>query len=358
MYLCRVIYKFTIMKKIAFSILATAFLLSCNSNKVGYETFGISGKIKDLGDESIVLRYRFDGTTYFDTIKANNDVISFKKDIKLPHPLMATLTYIGTNHSPLVPSTEFFIDNGISIVLDGNLDDLFNLKAKNSPFFSDVVRFREENKGNAHSDNVQKFIENNPNSVYAAYLYTITMSRRSAEEVEDFFNRLSLNVQNSAFGKIIHTFMETAKRTAPGQPAPNFTQKDINGNTVTLEQFRDNYVMLVFWGSWCGPCRRSHPHLMEWLNKYKGSPLQVIGFASDKDRDAWKKAIADDQLDFIHCNLFDRPNGENVQTMYNIRNFPTKVFIDPQGRMVGTVVGAGDAEKKIMEDWLTNAFGR
>jgi len=340
------------MKKIAFSILAAAFLLSCNSNKVGYETFEISGKIKGLGDESVVLRYRFEGTTYLDTIIAKNDVISFRKNIKLPHLQFATLTYIGDNQDLPVRSTDFFIDNHINIVLEGDLNDLRNLRAINSPFFSEVVKFREGN------GNVEDFIKNNPNSVYAAYLYTITLSRKSAGEVEEAFNRFSRDVQKSAFGKIIHTFMETARKIAPGQPAPNFTQKDINGNTVTLEQFRDNHVMLVFWGSWCGPCRRSHPHLMEWLNKYKDSPLQVIGFASDKDRDAWEKAIADDQLDFIHCNLFDRPNGENVQTMYNIRNFPTKIFIDPQGNIVGILVGAGDAEKKIMEGWLTNAFGR
>jgi thiol-disulfide isomerase/thioredoxin len=380
------------MKKITLIAFAMTFLLSCNSNKVNQDSFEITGKIKGLGDESMVLSYRFESTTYLDTITATNDMISFKKEIIFPNPVWATLTYIGERELEQ-RSTQFFIDNGVRIVLEGDLENLDALKAKNSPFFSDVMKLREENReltqellalgrqtsrnaaelgeeelrrlnerrrelSEKISENTRMFIENNRHSIYAAYLYSTTLTRKTAEEVEAELNKFTDEVRNSAFGGLIRKYIEGVRRTAPGAQAPNFKQEDINGDIVTLEQFRGQYVMLVFWGSWCGPCRRSHPHLMELLNKYKDSPLQVIGFASDRDKDQWRKAIEADKLDFIHCNLFDRLNGENVQDLYNIRNYPTKVIIDPQGKIVAFIVGAGPDEKKQLEDIFKNAFGK
>ncbi|MCL2683070.1 MAG: AhpC/TSA family protein [Bacteroidales bacterium] len=377
------------MKKTALTTFITMVLLGCGGIAQGQKTIEIFGKIRGLGDESMVLRYRFDGTTYMDTITAKNDIISFKKEIELPRPIMATLTYIGAGQDALlITSTEFFIDNNVNIVLDGEFGDLYNLKATNSPFFDDVVKLREENRedflwstklraevfelvaaGAGDRDEVKQwseiqsrmanrqenFIKNNPNSVYAAYLFSLQLLRKTVDEIEEVFNRFTPEVQRSAFGEQIRTYLETAKKVAPGAVAPNFRQKDIDGNIVTLEQFRGKYVMLMFWGSWCGPCRRSHPHLMELLNAYKDSPLQVIGFASDRDRNAWKKAIEDDKLDFIHCNLFDKLDGEDVAALYNVRAFPTKVFIDPQGKIVKTSIGANEKE---LEELFETTFGQ
>jgi peroxiredoxin len=380
------------MKKIAFIIFSTALLLSCDSHKIDQGTFEITGTIKGLGDESVVLRYRFEGTTYLDTLTAQNDVISFRKEIELPHLVWAMLHYIGENQDLLITHTGFFIDNGIRIVLSGDLNDFSTLNAKNSPYFSEVAKLRDiqrelnlelwtsgrytsQNAGtlsetelielrerrNAISqemeENIQNFIKTGKNSVYAAYLFSTQLFGKTADEVEEIFNQFTQSVQKSAFGEQIRTYMETARRLEPGNPAPNFTQKDINGNIVTLEQFRGQHVMLVFWGSWCGPCRRSHPHLVELAKKYQ-KEMQLVGFASDKDKDKWKEAIEKDKLDFIHCNLFDKLNDEDVGALYNLKVFPTKVLIDSEGKIMKTVIGAGDEQKKELEDLLRIATGR
>jgi thiol-disulfide isomerase/thioredoxin len=206
-------------------------------------------------------------------------------------------------------------------------------------------------------ENIKDFIENNKKSVYAAFLYSTDLLGRPVEEIESVYNQFSNDVKASVFGKQIQTYIETAKRLASGEVAPNFTQEDINGNTVTLEQFKGKHVMLVFWGSWCGPCRRSHPHLVELVKKYKND-VQFIGFASDKDKDKWKEAIEKDKLNFIHCNLFDKLNGEDVAALYNIKAFPTKMLIDAQGKIVGTVIGMGEEESKQLDDMLKKSVGK
>ena len=350
------------MKKITFAAVAMMLLTACSSPEQAPATIDISGTITGLGDESIVLRYRFESTTYMDTITATDGAFAFSKEITLPNPVWATLIYIGEQEVEH-RFAEFFIDNGVAIAIEGDLNNLRELNAHNSPLFSDVVKLREQNKRDGFdfakmAENRQNFIDNNKDSEYAAYLYTATLLRKSAEEVEADFLQFTEKVRNSVFGQLILTYIETARNTAPGAPAPNFTQHDIDGNIITLEQFKGKHVMLIFWGSWCGPCRRSHPHLMELVNKYKDDNIVFIGFASDRDKDKWKEAIAADGLDFIHCNLFDRLDGEDVQAMYNVRAFPTKVFIDAEGKIVNTIIGSGDEEKKALEEMLVVALGR
>jgi thiol-disulfide isomerase/thioredoxin len=205
--------------------------------------------------------------------------------------------------------------------------------------------------------NTQKFIETNKNSMYALFLFSADLFGKTIEDIETGYNKFSDKAKKSFFGEQIRTYLETEKNLVPGAVAPNFTQEDINGNIVTLEQFGGQPVVLVFWGSWCGPCRRSHPHLMELVNKYRGN-IQFIGFASDRDKDKWVEAIEVDKLNFIHANLFDKYNGEDVQKMYNVRAFPTKVIIDKDGKIVKTIVGASDAQKAELEELLREATGK
>ncbi|MDR2906390.1 MAG: TlpA family protein disulfide reductase [Bacteroidales bacterium] len=377
------------MKKLLFTV-AISFLFG---HLTAQETIEISGTIKGAGNDMFTLHYRSGDDRLVDTIIAKNDVISFKKAYKLPNLVWADLLYKGDKVKGPLANTGFFIQNGTPVVLDGDVMNLYAVKAQGSPLFGDVTKLREANQSNwsnlsklytlmeQHSDllgeeivgllkkkfdsivenynTVEKeFIEGNKNSVFAGYMYSKNLLGKSADEVEAYYTGLSEEVKTSPFGQQILTYLETAKKVAPGAVAPAFTQKDINGKTVTLKQFKGKYVLMCFWGSWCGPCRMSHPHLMELVNTYKDEKFQVIGFASDKNKDKWKEAIEKDKLDFIHCNLFDRYKGEDVGALYNVKAFPTKVLIDPDGKIVGTVIGMGEPESKQLDDMLKTAFGK
>lgn len=375
------------MKKFAFIFAFTVLFGSLFAQ----ETIEISGKIKGFGNGYLLMSYRFDGNRFRDTIVVKNDVVSFKKDIKLPELVWADLLCLSDElEDSDILGTGFFIKNGAPIVLEGDVRNIYFLKAHGSPLFDEVSSLRERTKANigyiialnkvimsehkdlfgediikkleAKRDSIgrsneieENFMNTNKNSVYAAYLYSTNLLGKSAAEVESHYNSLTDEVKNSPFGKQIFAYMETAKKVAPGAVAPAFTQKDINGKTVTLKQFKGKYVLLCFWGSWCGPCRRSHAHLMEMINKYQGKNFQAVGFASDRNKDKWKEAIEVDKLNFIHCNLFDKYKGEDVAKLYNIKAFPTKILIDPQGKIVGTVIGG---DPKELDDLLENALGK
>ena len=141
-------------------------------------------------------------------------------------------------------------------------------------------------------------------------------------------------------------------------PAKNFEKKDMNGKTVSLEKLRGKYVLLDFWGSWCAPCRASHPHLKELYEKYK-KRVVFINVAQENVKDLnearklWKMAVKEDGLTWTQILNNEGREACDMIRLFNIYSFPTKVLIDPNGivvaRMVGGLVDAGDVLEKLVD---------
>lgn len=174
-------------------------------------------------------------------------------------------------------------------------------------------------------------------------------------EAEDIYNHFPENMKASPYGRVIAQRLERGKDFRTGQLANNFEKKDMNGKTVSLEKLRGKYVLLDFWGSWCGPCRESHPHLKELYEKYKKQVVFInVAQENTKDLDEarklWKTAVKEDGMTWTQILNNEGRNECDMVRLFNISAFPTKILIDPNGivvsRMVGGMVNAG----KILEE--------
>lgn len=126
-----------------------------------------------------------------------------------------------------------------------------------------------------------------------------------------------------------------AKEASGTVPAPDFTLPDPDGRKVSLSDFRGKWVVIDFWGSWCGWCIKGFPALKDAYAKY-GDRIVIIGVDCNDTKDKWRAAVKKYELPWL--NLYNG-NDRSLYKAYNIQGFPTKAIINPDGKIVDFTVG-------------------
>ena len=125
-----------------------------------------------------------------------------------------------------------------------------------------------------------------------------------------------------------------------GEIAPGFQAELIDGNPFLLSDLNGSYVLLDFWGSWCGPCRKESPDLVKLHKAFNGQSFsdakgfEIVSIAIETSEARWKKAIQSDQLNWPHHIVqLDRFSGA-IATEYGVREIPTKYLLDTKGEIL------------------------
>ncbi len=132
--------------------------------------------------------------------------------------------------------------------------------------------------------------------------------------------------------------------------APDFTLNDINGKPLKLSSLRGKYVILDFWGSWCVWCIRGIPNMKEYYNKYKGK-FEILGIDCNDSEQKWKDAVKEHKLPWLHVY---NPRDSRLLETYNIQGFPTKIIVDPEGKIVKTIIGEDPEFYTLLDQLFAN----
>ena len=137
--------------------------------------------------------------------------------------------------------------------------------------------------------------------------------------------------ENNPFPEYTETLqaeMNKLSTLQPGQPAPDFTLHDPDGQPVSLSQFKGKVVLLDFWASWCGPCIGDLGLLRQIKEKVAAQPVVFLNVSLDANEAAWKQAIAKHEIKGVHVR------SEQVAQAYNVSGIPRYYLVDPQGVIV------------------------
>lgn len=139
---------------------------------------------------------------------------------------------------------------------------------------------------------------------------------------------------------------EASKDVADGKLAPDFTLKSIDGTDLSLSSLRGKYVILDFWGSWCGWCIKGFPEMKKYYQKYSDR-LEILGVDCNDTEEKWKAAVEKHELKWKH--VFN-PQDSDLPARYAVSGYPTKIIIDPDGKIVKTVAGEDPAFYNFLDE--------
>ena len=120
-----------------------------------------------------------------------------------------------------------------------------------------------------------------------------------------------------------------------GEMAPDFNMTIADGTSLRLSDLRGKMVVLQFWGSWCGPCRRENPGLADLYKKYKESGLEVVSIAIERAPANWQAAIQKDGLAWKYHVMEPGNFSGPIAQLYNIHEIPTHFLINKEGKIIG-----------------------
>lgn len=209
-----------------------------------------------------------------------------------------------------------------------------------------------EELNNEMKENVYgEFVKTHPNS--GVSLFAIKQYAGwdiDPAKIEPVYNSMAASIKALPSAVSLKERIDIAKKTAIGSYAMDFTQNDTLGHPVSLSSFKGKYVLVDFWASWCGPCRRENPNVVKVFEKFKDKNFTILSVSLDRPeaKEKWMNAIHKDGLTWTHVS--DLKYWDNaVAKQYGIRAIPQNLLLDPSGKIIAKNLRGEDLDVKLTE---------
>jgi thiol-disulfide isomerase/thioredoxin len=379
------------MRKLILSLMICPFLA------MAQEGFKVEASLKGLGNNKVRVITQKNGRVVADTLSSTaKDKIIWKGTLDEPQlvriEVLDTSLYlrVGKAVSPAPPIMFLLTNTEVKIKGKANeiyaasisskdpemalyepyrLKDIENVRATwelqkehnrklramdtigNGKLMAQMTVLRKQNQQNR-----MQYIDAHPNSFASVLMLTNLSLVMTPEDMIRRFDSLDPSIKSSNAGKSLSAKIETNRKTAIGKPVVHFSQTGLDGNMVSTESLKGKVILIDFWGSWCVPCRQSHPGLKDLYAKFKSRGLEIIGISNEsfsvgkskeQQSESWKKAIKEDGINWLHI-LYDASLNDIVKT-YDIMGYPTKYLIDRNGTIIMKILGSSEAQHKQLE---------
>ena len=226
------------------------------------------------------------------------------------------------------------------------------IKEANNP---QSTRFQELN---TFLDSIQQtiekqkeaFLQKNATTYVALNHIAQNADRMNLKELTERYELFPAELQNSLLGQQIKTQIKKMQTLAPGQIAPDFTVQTPDGKSFNLHSIKAKAKIIDFWASWCAPCRALTPQLVKLYNEFHEQGLEIIGISLDDKKEAWIKAIEEENIPWFQGSKLDGFKPDNpLNQLYGIHGIPHIVLLNTDNQIVVTTTDIKILREEILK---------
>jgi len=356
-----------------FAISTLVLMASCQPKAEGFK---LTGKLEGAEEKTVVISVLDkSGMNVLDTITVKDGVVNYTTELE--EPVFVLLGESGARNT-----VNFFAEN-VAYTINGSLEsineatitggDVYNVYKPVSEASKSQNEKNEELKkaygeaGQAGDTIKQKAIfeeyeglqekfeemqlevvKANPTSAASAFIVSNVYGHSSIEEMKAGLALLDQSLASSMYYQKVSEKISKLESVAVGMMAPDFTMNDIEGNPISLSSFKGKFLLIDFWASWCGPCRRENPHVVKLYTEFKDQGFDILGVSLDQKKDAWLKAIEDDKLTWNHVSDLKGWSNEAAK-LYAVSGIPHTVLLDKDGKIIAKNLRGDELHNKVAE---------
>jgi len=281
------------------------------------EKFTITPEIKTPGIYKLV----FSQDVYLALILHPGDTITIKADLAGQSNLQIT----GSEQTTMVYDT-YSVLNAIN---------------------SDISK-TDAQKKLAKDEYIAQLLENNFGSLAVLFFIDALNIERFSDVYEKSYIALKKKYPTDFLIDNLQIKLYQNKKFEQGSKAPEITMPDKDGKPVKLSAFKGKYVLIDFWASWCGPCRRENPNMVKVYNRFKDKGFHIFGVSLDRSKEAWLQAVEKDSLSWTQVSHVQYWNCPSFK-IYGASGIPFTVLIDKEGNIIEKGLRGEALELKLSE---------
>ncbi|MCK4923057.1 MAG: redoxin domain-containing protein [Bacteroidales bacterium] len=181
----------------------------------------------------------------------------------------------------------------------------------------------------------KKFISENKDSHISPFVIRSKMFYTlSLQELKNLVFGLNASLNGSVYVEYLRDHISILDKVDIGQKYSDISLPTPEGTTFSLSEIvGGKYVLIDFWASWCGPCRRENPNLVKIYEELHDEGFEILGVSFDNSEEGWKKAIEDDHLTWPQISDL-KGWGSSAAKLYGVNSIPHTVLLDPDGIII------------------------
>ncbi len=369
------------MKQLLISLSTIALLTSCGDTKKG-GSFELTGTLTDTKGETIYLEKLTNPQPVLIDSAVIDDKGNFEFKNYTPKIGFYRLKTSPQNFAMLV------LDSADKVKVTGSIKDLgnsykvegsaetklfleYNTIAKKNKIQLDSLNqvfqtvVQEKKLNNKQVDSLSNTFQTPYEAIVAPYNIVLTkkitenatmysslmaIQGMDPEKFVDVYKALdkglSAKYPRDANVKMFHDIVDKMLATTQGQQAPEIDLPSPDGTNIALSSFKGKVVLIDFWASWCGPCRKEMPNVVKAYAKFKNKGFEIYGVSLDQDRDRWVEAIKKDGITWPQVSDLKQWDCLPAK-QYGVQGIPYTVLLDKDGKIIGKNLRGEELEKAV-----------